>query len=434
MTPIPVQAIFDIGKTNKKLYLFDDEAQIQWQTSTQFPVVEDEDGYPSDDLESIGSWMRTTIFALLSDSQWDIQSINFSAYGASLVYLDEQGERLPLFINYLKPYPKDLSDTFFSKYGPVLNFSRETASPFLGMLNSGLQIYWLKYIKPDWFARVRYVLHFPQYLSYIFTNTPVAEYTSIGCHTGMWNYEKGDYHHWIDAEDLRKYLPALKPSDTWLEVPFESKKIKVGTGLHDTSASLIPYLASEDEPFLLLSTGTWSVCVNPFSTDVLSEEDLENDCLNFLGIEGQQVRAARLFLGREHEIQVDRLGAHYDIDKDQILKLDWDEESYEKAIQADRFPFHLEYLDSTGSEHQDGVSPENWEYAYYQLMDQLLPLQIAAIRRAAGKQHIPRLIIEGGFVHNQIFFHLLQKMLPDWEVSISKISGGSARGVWELGK
>lgn len=433
MTPTNVQAIFDIGKTNKKLFLFDQQGQIQWSTSTHFPTIPDEDGYPSDDLDAIETWMKNTMADLVNDDRWNIERINFSAYGASLVYLDEKGQRLPLFINYLKPYPNRISDAFFHRYGPELKFCRETASPFLGMLNSGLQIYWLKNAKPEWFEKVRYVLHFPQYLSYIFSQIPLAEFTSIGCHTGMWDYESQDYHRWIDEEGIRELLPPLKPSDTWLDVTFQSQRIKVGTGLHDTSASLIPFLISEKEPFLLLSTGTWAVCVNPFSNVVLSEDDLQNDCLNFLGIEGQQVRAARLFLGREHEIQVNRLSEHYGVEADKFMNLEWDEEAYHKSQSAPQYPFSLDHLKSKSPGASTDHAPEDWVDAYYQLMDVLVPIQVTAIQRAAGGQAIKRLIIEGGFVHNQIYFQLLRRFLPDWEVRLSAIAGGSARGVWELG-
>lgn len=431
-----VHAIFDIGKTNKKLFLFDEEGKIAWNTSTTFPTVKDEDGFVADDLDAIESWMIKTMTELIDNGQWIIHSINFSGYGASLAYLDEQGHRLPLFIDYLKPYPEELINSFFENYGPKEKFCRETASPYLGMLNSGLQIYWLKYIKPEWFEEVRYVLHFPQYLSYLFSKTPLAEYTSIGCHTGMWNYQKKDYHRWIDDEGIREILPPIKPSDTWINATFQGKPVRVGTGLHDTSASLIPYLKVEKEPFLLLSTGTWTLSVNPFSRDDLSRDDLENDCLNFLRIDGQQVRTARLFLGREHEIQVNRLSDHYKVNKTDILNLKWDPEAYRKSKEINPFPFEFQHLkaESKGTDQKDERVDKSvdWIEAYYQLMDHLVPLQIEAIQRARGSQDISRLIIEGGFIHNEIFVELLRQALSGWEVRTSDLKGGSARGVYEL--
>lgn len=440
MNEITVHAVFDIGKTNKKLFLFDDQGEIVWKTSTSFPTTEDEDGFISDDLSAIENWMKETMAHLMDPetgtAAWKIKSVNFSGYGASLVYLDENGDRLPLFINYLKPFPKNLEDRFFENYGPKIQFCQETASPWLGMLNSGLQIFWLKHDKPDWFAKVKYVLHFPQYLSYIFSGEPITEYTSIGCHTGMWDYQKEDYHRWIDEEGLRRLFPALRPSDTWTKSSFQGQPIQVGAGLHDTSASLIPYLTSEKEPFILLSTGTWTLAINPFSDEKLSGEDLQNDCLNNLRINGQQVRTARLFLGREHEIQVHRLSEHYTIEVKEILNLKWDPDTHLKAKETEEFPFDFEHLILNTKENptKKENNPKEWAVAYYQLMGLLVPLQIEAIKRAAGSQYIPRLIIEGGFVHNEIFIELLHQGLPDWEVGVSTVKGGSARGVFELVK
>lgn len=430
-----VHAIFDIGKTNKKLFLFDEQGEIIWKTATTFPTIEDEDGFTSDDLSAIEVWMVETMTDLLDVGEWDIKSVNFSGFGASLVYLDESGKRLPLFIDYLKPYPEDLAGKFLEKYGPKVDFCRQTASPWLGMLNSGLQIYWLKYMKPEWFEQVRQILHFPQYLSYLFSKIPVSEYTSIGCHTGMWDYTKKNYHQWIYKENIIQLLPPVVSSDTSDEYLFNGKKLSVGSGLHDTSASLIPYLKKESKPFLLLSTGTWALAVNPFSNDSLSSEDLANDCLNFLRIDGKQVRTARLFLGREHGIQTNRLSQYYDVDKNDILGLNWDADIYEKSKNADLHPFDFEHLDITlpnAANKELNSGPGEWALAYYQLMDLLVPLQIEAIHRAAGTQDIPRLIIEGGFVHNRIFIELLRLGLPNWEVRVSDIKGGSARGVFEL--
>ena len=42
--PIPVVAIFDVGKTNKKLFLFNEQYQIVFERSARFLETTDEDG------------------------------------------------------------------------------------------------------------------------------------------------------------------------------------------------------------------------------------------------------------------------------------------------------------------------------------------------------------------------------------------------------
>jgi len=48
--------------------------------------------------------------------------------------------------------------------------------------------------------------------------------------------------------------------------------MKMGFGVHDSSAALIPYLKAQKNPFLLISTGTWSISINPFNKEKLRKK------------------------------------------------------------------------------------------------------------------------------------------------------------------
>src|SRR4051812_16538342 len=108
MKSIPVILIFDVGKTNKKLFLFNEEYKIVFENSTQFDEIKDEDGFPCEDVEKLTQWIRSSLNKLLEDNRFDIRAINFSGYGASFVHLDENGKVIAPIYNYLKPYPEDL--------------------------------------------------------------------------------------------------------------------------------------------------------------------------------------------------------------------------------------------------------------------------------------------------------------------------------------
>ena len=56
---INVIAVIDIGKTNKKILLFDENFEDVYQNSTRFDEVSDEDGYPCDDIVSIEKWIKS---------------------------------------------------------------------------------------------------------------------------------------------------------------------------------------------------------------------------------------------------------------------------------------------------------------------------------------------------------------------------------------
>jgi len=46
-----VTAVFDIGKTNKKFFLFDKNYQEAFKEYTRFEEIKDDEGFPADNLE-----------------------------------------------------------------------------------------------------------------------------------------------------------------------------------------------------------------------------------------------------------------------------------------------------------------------------------------------------------------------------------------------
>ena len=85
--------IFDIGKTNKKLFLFDPNFKEIHQEYVCFPETVDEDGHPCDDLSAIAEWMSSRFQHFLRDESIQVEAVNFSTYGASLVHLDRSGRK-----------------------------------------------------------------------------------------------------------------------------------------------------------------------------------------------------------------------------------------------------------------------------------------------------------------------------------------------------
>ena len=103
--PIKTTAIFDIGKTNKKLFLFDEEANVVFEQSTVIPETVDEDGFACENIEELERWIRESLKSVLNNKKFLIEKLNFSAYGASLVHLNKEGKRITPLYNYLKPLP-----------------------------------------------------------------------------------------------------------------------------------------------------------------------------------------------------------------------------------------------------------------------------------------------------------------------------------------
>ena len=59
-----VIAVFDIGKTNKKLLLFDFNLRLVSEKETRFSEKLDDDGFECDNIELIENWVRNRLRSL----------------------------------------------------------------------------------------------------------------------------------------------------------------------------------------------------------------------------------------------------------------------------------------------------------------------------------------------------------------------------------
>ncbi len=428
---IPVTLIFDVGKTNKKLFLFDEQYKILFEESQQFEEIKDEDGFPCEDLKILSNWIKEKFRIIYSNKNFHIRAINFSAYGASFVHLDSSNKPLTPLYNYLKPYPEHLAKQFYNTYGGENLIAKQTASPVLGSLNSGLQLYRLKYEQPQIFSQIKCSLHLPQYLSFLLSQQKAADITSVGCHTRLWNFDENKYHHWVDQEGIKTKLPSLYHGDKIVFSSIDTQSIATGIGLHDSSAALIPYLISFQEPFVLISTGTWCISLNPFNSSPLTDHELQNDCLCYLSYDGKPVKAARLFAGFEHEEQVKRLAAYFHKNV-----------NYYSTIMFDNFILNKLQQSAVLNEMNSGTSTlqqsafskkqlhqfETYEEAYHQLMFDIMCQQVASTKMILKEVPVQKIFVDGGFAKNDVYMNLLAASFPNIKVYAASISQASALG------
>ena len=422
--------IFDIGKTNKKWFLFDPAYNVLDSSQISIGEISDEDGFPCEDLVAIEDWVKTSLEFILNKIDADIRSVNFSTYGASFVHIDQDGVPLTPLYNYLKPYPGSILDKFYKTYGDAEKIAKITASPQLGMLNSGLQLYWLKSTRPDVFERIQWSLHLPQYLCFLITGIPVSEFTSIGCHTGLWDFERMDYHKWVYQEGIDRILPPIVETETSFQLRYNDQQLNFGVGIHDSSSALIPYLKGSTDPFLLLSTGTWSIALNPYSQGQLTSEDLSYDCLNYLRFDGRPVRASRLFLGNEYALQIKKLYDHFAVGGDAFADVKLDEALLKMLTSKKEKVFRFESIKILNEqpEYSKLEMFNTFEEAIHQLMLELIDLQVEALIRVKGKTEIRKIYVDGGFAKNSLFIPMLSFRFPEIEICTINYPQGSALG------
>jgi len=453
-----VIAILDVGKTNKKLLLFDEQYRIVWERSIAFDSATDEDGEPCEDLGRLTSWVGESLAMASALADFRIRAVNFSAYGASLVHLGEDGQPVAPLYNYLKAYPEALRKKFYKSYGGEVTFSMLTASPVLGSLNSGMQLYRIKHQLPELYASIHRSLHLPQYLSYLLTGKTFSEITSIGCHTNLWNFAQQHYHEWVYREGIIDKLAPIVPSTSVQPLGVgrataitgggarsiasgRAAEIVAGVGLHDSSASIIPYLESFREPFVLISTGTWCITMNPFNDEPLTVAELQQDCLCYMSYLGRPVKAARLFAGHDHEQQVKRLADHFHVSPAIAATVAFDPACVDllragegqvvasgKARPASRAGKVAHALKASVFGKRELAAFDNFGQAYHRLMMDIMEQQIASTRLVLHDTDVRRIFVDGGFGRNQVYMHLLAAAFPGMEVFAASIPQATAMG------
>lgn len=429
MAGLPVIAIIDVGKTNKKLFLFDQKYRMVYERSARFTEIVDEDGFPCENLESLRLSVFDSLHDIMRKKEFCIKALNFSAYGASFVHIGEDGRPVAPLYNYLKPYPPKLHQQFYDTYGGEENFSFKTASPVLGNLNSGMQLYRIKYENPGLFNKIKYALHLPQYMSYLVSGNVFADITSIGCHTNLWDFAKEDYHEWVYKEGVIDKLPPIVSCDHTLPSAFGN--YITGVGLHDSSAALIPYHVNFHEPFVLISTGTWCISLNPFNQTPLTLEELKQDCLYFMHFQGKPFKASRIFAGNEHEEQVKRISDYFHQNPLRYRMMEFNPEiiallqKKEKKNYAHDNERMIRQSHFTIRELSDFDTDEE---AYHQLMQDIVAQQCASTQLMMNGSDVKKIFVDGGFGRNEIYMNLLASAFPGKEVVAASMAQATALG------
>ena len=424
--------VFDVGKTNQKYFVFDAENKILVREIVSLSKIEDEDGHSAENIDAIVSWMKESLDTLLASNIFVIHKVNFSAFGATLIHLDEKGEVVAPVYDYHKPVEANTFEPFYRDYGPESVFASHTGSKNLDLLNSGKQLYWLKYKRPAIFEKICYSLHLPQYLSYVFTGKMYSEYTSIGCHTDLWDYEKKEYHNWVKAEGIDRLFPPIVETKKTVIKSFGGRKISFGIGIHDSSSALLTYLLRGKESFILLSTGTWCINFNPFSSDSLFDQNQINaGATAYMKIDGSPVKSSRLFLGEEHRLKVQKLIEHFSKPKFYHHGLELEKQLMEEVLKKSKKHFHWKYLDNKHAPPKDDLGFPNFEAAYYQLIRELMDLLISKIDIIC--ETLPkRIYIDGGFTDNKIFLAFLRRQFPQQKIKAKPASFACALGASQL--
>ncbi|MDX5468106.1 MAG: sugar kinase, partial [Cyclobacteriaceae bacterium] len=201
----------------------------------------------------------------------------------------------------------------------------------------------------------------------------------------------------------------------------------------DSSGALLPYLKQEKNPFVLLSTGTWAISINPFNKTPLTEAELNQDCLQFLSISGEPIKISRLFIGEEHKYQVEQMYNYWSLPLGTYKRLRFEKTLFEKVAQYPDKRIGFQYLKPQDyglkkAEKSDWGSFPEFTEAYYTFIHELTDIQVASLKLVLIGADVERIYVDGGFNANDIFLEMLRIKLPGKEIVPSDFPNGSALG------
>jgi sugar (pentulose or hexulose) kinase len=238
------------------------------------------------------------------------------------------------------------------------------------------------------------------------------------------------YHKWLKNEKISSKIPPLHHGKDIIK---NENGLAVGVGLHDSSSAIIPYTINFTEPFVLLSTGTWSISLNPFNTKQLTFEELQHDCLCYMQYTDKPVKAARLFSGNEHEVQTKRLAEYFKVPVDTYKEIYFDKKLVSnlralnfQIIYPKKYDFDI--LKECPFQKRDLATFKSYEVAYHQLMLDLVEQQVFSTNLVVHNSPVKKIFVDGGFSKNSIFMNLLAEAYPDVEVYAASMAQASALG------
>lgn len=294
--------VIDIGMTNKKVAVYDEKLNLKELVYKSFEpiLVQDpltKNQIPSYDLESIKNYFAQEIKTFAT--KYQIEAISVSTHGATAVCIDKEGNQtVPCIFYTYDPDEKseensteksaenleksensikkstEFQKEFYKLCGNPKTLQKETLTPRLSaLINLAKGIFFAKTHFPQLFEKTQTILNFPQYWTYLLTGKKLYEQTFLACHTYLLNHQTNEWSNLAQKLQIQNKLPQdFVPtcSSAGKVLPQVAKKLGlsenviVAAGIHDSNASLLPYLLkSANEDFILNSTGSWCVLLHP---------------------------------------------------------------------------------------------------------------------------------------------------------------------------
>jgi L-fuculokinase len=411
-------AVFDIGKTNMKVVVFDDAGKVVAERGHPNAPLAADVKWPYLKLDTERAW--SFLIGALNElgARFSIEAISTTTHGCAGVLMGRDGVALP---------PLDYEFDGFAAVDAAYDAARppydETRSPHLPRgLNLGRHIFYFERHFPVQFEQATAFLTYPQYFAWRLGGTMASEVTSLGAHTDLWRPKEGALSSMVDELGWRRLFPPLRKA--WDTLGILKPEVAAATGLpqnvrivcgaHDSNASLVPHLVSRREPFTVISTGTWVIIMAVGGTARL---DPKADMLANVDVRGVPVPTARFMGGREFSVLAGDAPA--DADEADVTAMIASGALALPAFSDQGGPF----AGRKGVIEGDAPATRQARAALATVYAALMTAHMLRRLEAPGD-----LIVEGGFTRSPAFAAVLARLMSGRLVVIAPMSAGAAAG------
>ena len=250
-----------------------------------------------------------------------------------------------------------------------------------------------------------------------------TDVTSLGCHTDLWNPTAGEFSSLVEALGITaKMAPVRKPSDLLGPIlPQIAKETglpadtPVYCGIHDSNASLLPYVLAETPPFSVVSTGTWVIAMSVGSKPAKLDPGLDT-LINVTAL-GHPAPSARFMGGREHDLAT--RGTYPEPTPQDLNNVLSNQIMLLPAVVPETGPFKGHACRWVGKEPGIGSGERGAVVALY--------LALVTAECLSNIGHDGPIIVEGPFAGNQVYLDMLSVATKS-DVHRSQGSTGTSAG------
>jgi sugar (pentulose or hexulose) kinase len=448
-------AVIDIGKTNKKVAIFDANLQQIAHVQAPFPAARDAQGVLVEQTAPIWAWLKQQLAALYR--QHPFAALSITTHGAAWAALAADGSlALPVIA-----YEHELGETeqqrfdaeFYARCGRLETLQDETGTCDLPLLvnPAKMVLFAQQHYRAGW-TGARHLVNYPQYWGHLLTGALASEATYSANHSFLFDIRArraSSAAHALGVADMLDFdfkapwaqLGTLRPE---LQTELGLPALPVTVGIHDSNSALLLYLVKhQGRDFVVNSTGTWCVAMHRVDAVSYRPEELGQKVIFNIDALGGLTKTSFLMGGQDYGLYHGVIGGTdpaFAADRVDAALADPSRLVLPGAFPS-QFPNARGGLRDgaatlTVADLQAGKAPA-WftdPARGHDLLNISLALQTEVALRRTGINDGTAIFIEGGFRNNPTFLAVLAALFPHNPVCCTSLVQATAAGAALLGQ